>query len=67
MQPVWYSKIKSSGKGESIALVENGYLCVSEGANMPSTPEAVEVFLNNKVLRIWHSGKLCEWGEHCRI
>ena len=32
------------------ALVENGCLCVSEGANMPSTPEAVEVFLNNKVL-----------------
>ncbi len=32
------------------ALVENGCICVSEGANMPSTPEAVEVFLNNKVL-----------------
>ena len=32
------------------ALVKNGCLCVAEGANMPSTPEAVEVFLNNKVL-----------------
>jgi glutamate dehydrogenase (NADP+) len=32
------------------ALVENGCVCVSEGANMPSTPEAVEVFLGNKVL-----------------
>jgi glutamate dehydrogenase (NADP+) len=32
------------------ALIENGCLCVSEGANMPSTPEAIEVFLNNKVL-----------------
>ena len=32
------------------ALVENGCLCVSEGANMPSTPEAVEVFLRNKIL-----------------
>ncbi|MFH1675535.1 MAG: NADP-specific glutamate dehydrogenase, partial [bacterium] len=32
------------------ALVANGCYCVSEGANMPSTPEAVEVFLNNKVL-----------------
>ncbi len=32
------------------ALVENGCICVSEGANMPSAPEAVEVFLNNKVL-----------------
>jgi len=26
------------------ALVKNGCICVSEGANMPSTPEAVEVF-----------------------
>ncbi len=31
-------------------LVENGCLCVAEGANMPSTPEAVEIFLENKVL-----------------
>ncbi len=32
------------------ALVNNGCVCVSEGANMPSTPEAVEVFLNNNIL-----------------
>lgn len=32
------------------ALVKNGCICVSEGANMPSTPEAVEVFLAAKVL-----------------
>lgn len=31
-------------------LVSNGCICVAEGANMPSTPEAIEVFLNNKVL-----------------
>ena len=31
-------------------LVKNGCICVAEGANMPSTPEAVEVFLNNKIL-----------------
>jgi glutamate dehydrogenase (NADP+) len=31
-------------------LVKNGCICVSEGANMPSTPEAVEVFLQNKIL-----------------
>ncbi len=31
-------------------LVKNGCICVSEGANMPSTPEAVEVFLKNKIL-----------------
>jgi len=31
-------------------LVNNGVFVVSEGANMPSSPEAVEVFLANKVL-----------------
>lgn len=31
------------------ALVENGLIAVAEGANMPSTPEAVEVFLGNKI------------------
>lgn len=31
-------------------LVSNGCILVSEGANMPSTPEAVEVFLGKKIL-----------------
>ena len=31
-------------------LVKNGCALVSEGANMPSTPEAVDVFINHKVL-----------------
>ncbi len=31
-------------------LVANGVIAVSEGANMPSTPEAVEVFLNAHIL-----------------
>lgn len=31
-------------------LIKNGCICVSEGANMPSTPEAVEVFLDKKIL-----------------
>ena len=31
-------------------LVKNGCNCVSEGANMPSTPEAIDVFLGNKIL-----------------
>lgn len=31
-------------------LVDNGCFCVSEGANMPSTPEAIEIFLENKIL-----------------
>lgn len=31
-------------------LVKNGCYCVSEGANMPSTPDAVEVFLKAGIL-----------------
>lgn len=31
-------------------LVKNGCICVSEGANMPSTPEAVNVFIEAKTL-----------------
>jgi glutamate dehydrogenase (NADP+) len=31
-------------------LVDNGCYAVGEGANMPSTPEAVEVFLENKLI-----------------
>jgi glutamate dehydrogenase (NADP+) len=37
-------------KQDAENLVKNGVLCVAEGANMPSTPEAVEVFLENKIL-----------------
>ena len=32
------------------ALVANGCIAVSEGANMPSTPEAVRIFLDHKLL-----------------
>jgi len=32
------------------ALVKNGCICVSEGANMPSTPGAIEIFLQAKIL-----------------
>jgi glutamate dehydrogenase (NADP+) len=31
-------------------LVNNGVIAVGEGANMPSSPEAVEVYLKNKIL-----------------
>lgn len=31
-------------------LLANGCICVSEGANMPSTPEAIEKFHNAKIL-----------------
>ena len=31
-------------------LVKNGCTCVSEGANMPTTPEAIDVFLRSGIL-----------------
>ena len=31
-------------------LVNNGCICVAEGANMPSSKEAVDIFINNKIL-----------------
>jgi glutamate dehydrogenase (NADP+) len=31
-------------------LLANGVFCVSEGANMPSTPKAVELFIEKKIL-----------------
>ena len=37
-------------KADAEALVQGGCICVSEGANMPSTPEAVGVFQGAKVL-----------------
>lgn len=35
---------------EAKTLVANGTVCVAEGANMPSTPEAIEVFHAAKIL-----------------
>ena len=35
---------------QAAALVANGCMCVVEGANMPSTPEAIEVFQKAKIL-----------------
>jgi glutamate dehydrogenase (NADP+) len=35
---------------EAKILVSNGCVCVAEGANMPCTPEAIEFFLENKIL-----------------
>lgn len=37
------------GKGAK-ALLKNGCICVAEGANMPSTPEAIETFHKAKIL-----------------
>ena len=35
---------------EAKTLVANGCICVAEGANMPTTPEAIAVFQNAKIL-----------------
>ncbi len=37
-------------EAEAKTLVANGCMCVAEGANMPSTPEAVAVFVGAKIL-----------------
>ncbi len=37
-------------QADAEALVKNGVIAVSEGANMPSTPEAIAVFHENKIL-----------------
>jgi glutamate dehydrogenase (NADP+) len=37
-------------QNDAKTLVKNGCICVSEGANMPSTPEAIEVYLEAKIL-----------------
>ena len=36
--------------GEAKTLVANGCICISEGANMPSTPEAIQEFQKGKIL-----------------
>ncbi|MBP7496260.1 MAG: NADP-specific glutamate dehydrogenase [Bacteroidales bacterium] len=37
-------------KEDAAKLIKNGCMCVAEGANMPSTPEAIEIFQENKIL-----------------
>ena len=37
-------------KKDAKTLIKNGCKCVSEGANMPSDPGAVDVFMANKIL-----------------
>ena len=58
-QPLWNHKAdcafpsatqnEINGK-DANNLINNGVRLVSEGANMPSTPEAVDIFLDNKIL-----------------
>lgn len=37
-------------EANAAALVKNGCMCIAEGANMPSTPEGIKIFQDNKVL-----------------
>ena len=37
-------------KQEAQTLIDNGCICVSEGANMPTTPEGVVIFQNARIL-----------------
>jgi len=37
-------------KNDANTLIDNGCKLVSEGANMPTLPEAIEIFLENKIL-----------------
>lgn len=36
-------------EADARALIANGVRCISEGANMPSTPDAVEVFIQQRI------------------
>ena len=45
--PEWYMRNIYRKMNLSLA---NGCICVSEGANMPTTPEAIEVFTKAKIL-----------------
>ncbi|MBN1576111.1 MAG: NADP-specific glutamate dehydrogenase [Chitinispirillaceae bacterium] len=47
-------------KSDAETLVKNGCFCIGEGANMPSTPEAVDVFLQAKAL--YAPGKAANGG-----
>lgn len=37
-------------KNDAENLINNGCFCISEGANMPCTPEAISIFRKNKIL-----------------
>ncbi len=37
-------------KEDAKTLVDNGCICVAEGANMPTEPEGIEIFQKNKIL-----------------
>lgn len=47
-------------KDDALNLVSNNVLCVAEGANMPCTPEAIEVFLEAK--KLYAPGKAVNAG-----
>lgn len=52
-------------EADAQTLVSNGVICVSEGANMPSTLEAVKAFEANRVL--YAPGKASNAGGGCHL
>ena len=38
------------GEFDAQNIIKNGCICVGEGANMPCSPKAIEIFLKNKIL-----------------
>jgi glutamate dehydrogenase (NADP+) len=47
-------------------LLDNGCICVSEGANMPSTPEAIEV-ISAMLKFLFAPGKASNAGRSCNF
>ena len=50
MKRINCEKLIAAYEEDAKALVKNGVIAVAEGANMPSTIEATNVFLDNKIL-----------------
>ena len=50
---------------EAAMLIKNGVIAVAEGANMPSTPEAIEAFQKAGVL--FGPGKGCQRRRRCHL
>ena len=57
--PLWYSPADCAfpsateneiNQNDAEIMIKNGVQLVAEGANMPSTPEAIDIFLDHKIL-----------------
>ncbi len=66
MQPFPCATENEISREDAEKLVENGCKVVSEGANMPSTPRAVETFLRSKDLLRTRESCQCRWSGRFR-